>query len=115
MPAIALLAGHRKQNAHCMSLVQVSWMLASDKNRTLTYEAGDIAELHIASWKRNPELLKAGFMGHLHDLLLLDDLAIKHAALKEGLANLGTRLRAGLTRERSSLAGYVQPHAPLLS
>ena len=115
MPAIALLAGHRKQNAHCMSLVQVPWTPASDKNRILTYEAGDIAELHIASWKRNPELLKAGFMGRLHNLILLDDLAIKHAALKEGLANLGTRLRAGLTRGRSSLAGYVQPHAPLLS
>ena len=98
MPAIALLAGHRKQNAHRMSLVQVPWTPASDTNRTLTYEAGDTSELHIASWKRNPELLKAGFMGRLHDLLLLDDLAIKHAALKEGLANLGTRLRTGLAR-----------------
>lgn len=100
LPAMALLAGHRKQNVHRMALVQVPWTPASDKNRTLAYEAGDTAELHIASWKRNPELLKAGFMGRLHDRLLLDELAIKHATLKEGLAHLGASLRAGLARGR---------------
>ena len=97
MPAIALLAGHRKQNARRVSLVQVPWTPASDKNRTLTYEAGDMAELHIASWKRNPELLKAGFTGSLHDLLLLDDLRDDHASLKDCLARLGTSLQVGLT------------------
>ncbi len=113
MPAMALLAGHRKQNAHRMSLVQVPWTPASDKNRTLAYEAGDTSELRIASWKRNPELLKAGFMGRLHDLLLLDDLAIKHATLKEGLAHLGTSLRAGLTRGRRNRPADMLYRLPL--
>ena len=96
MPAIMLLTRHRKQRADWMTLVQASWSLAGERSHTFEIAPSDITTLPIASWKRNPGLFKAAFLGRRHDLLLLDELWEKHEPLKARLGTVSARLRAGL-------------------
>lgn len=96
MPAIALLARHRKQRADRMTLVQTSWTLAGERSHTFEVAPSDVTTLPIASWRRNAGLFKAAFLGCQHDLLLLDDLSEKYECLEKRLGALGIRLRAGL-------------------
>ena len=49
-----------------------------------------------ASWRRNPGLFKAAFLGQRQDLLLLDDLWEKLKPLETRLEALGTSLKTGL-------------------
>ena len=97
MPAMMLLARHRKQPADRMTLVQTRWSLTGEQSRTIEISPSDVTTLPIASWKRNQGLFKAAFLGRRHDLLLLDELWEKHASLETRLAALGTSLKTGLT------------------
>ena len=97
MPAIVLLARHREQPKHRMTLVQAHWSPAGERSRTIELSPNDIATLPIASWKRCPGLFKAAFVGRKPDLLLLDRLVEEHQALGVRLGDLGTQLGVGLT------------------
>ena len=110
MPAMILLARHRRQGAKHMNLVQVPWSLSGHRSQTFELSASDVATLHIDSWKSNSGLLKAAFFGRLHDLLLLEDFAATHEPLWKRLRALDTALRTGLTigngaQDTSSLMG----------
>ena len=96
MPAVVLLARHREQCADRMTLVQTSWSRAGERSHTFEIAPSDITTLPIASWKRNPGLFKAAFLGRRHDLLLLDELWEKYEPLKTRLDVLGTSLKTGL-------------------
>ena len=96
MPAMMLLARHGEQRADRLTLVQARWSSAGERSHTIEIGPSDITTLPIGSWKRNAGLFKAAFLGHRHDLLLLDDLRDKELSLEERLATLGTGLRTGL-------------------
>ena len=85
-PAMALFARHREQPADRMTLVQARWSPAGERSHAIEIAPGDIRTLPIASWKRNPGLFKAAFVGHRHDLILLDDLWERFSVYK----NTGT-------------------------
>ena len=107
-PAMALFARHREQLPDRMTLVQARWSPAGERSHTIEVAPSDITTLPIASWVRNPGLFKAAFLGHRHDLLLLDDLWEKFEPLEAGLRALGTDLRAGLILgDRSGDAGFL--------
>ena len=107
-PAMALFARHREQPADRMTLVQARWSPASERSHTIEVAPSDITTLPIASWKRNPGLFKAAFLGHRHDLLLLDDLWDNFEPLEARLRALDTDLKAGLILgNRSSDAGFL--------
>ena len=110
MPAMALLARGRLRDKKKMTLVQAPWSLSGGRSHTLDIAPGDVATLHIGSWKRHPALFKATFFGRLHDLLLLDDLAEKQKPLEDRLAAIESGIERGLTsgntsRDATSLRG----------
>ena len=96
MPALALLGRHRAQHAGRLTLVQARWAPAGERSHTIEIAPSDIATLPIASWKRNPGLFKAAFLGRKPDLLLLDELWSRHGPLAARLEEVGTKLQAGL-------------------
>ena len=96
MPAMVLLTRHGEQRTDRMTLVQARWSSAGERSHTIEIAPCDIKTLPIASWKRNAALFKAAFLGHRHDLLLLDDLQDKELPLEKRLATLGTGMRTGL-------------------
>ena len=96
MPAVALLARHRAQRSDRMTLVQTHWSRAGERSHTIEVAPSDVATLSIASWKRNPGLFKAGFLGRRPDLLLLDDLWEKHQPLEVRLSEMGATFTTGL-------------------
>ena len=98
MPAIALLGRHRGQRRDRMTLVQTHWSRAGEQSHTIEVAPSDITTLPIASWKRNPGLFKAAFLGRRPDMLLLDGLWERHQSLEVRLADLGTPFRTGLIR-----------------
>ena len=105
MPAMALLARHRKQPAEQMTLVQARWSTAGERSHTIELAPSDVTTLPIASWQRNAGLFKAAFVGRRHDLLLLDEIWKKNDPLEVRLGALGTHLKTGLTfgnRERDA-------------
>ena len=98
MPAMGLVARYRPdQDKGEMALVRIPWSQAAENAHTLNVAAGDVQMLHIASWKRNPALFKSGFVGRLHDHLLLENLFERHRPLRDHLAAIGTGLHRGLT------------------
>ena len=97
MPAIALLACGRGSRPDGMTLVQARWSETGACSHVIEVAPSDIATLPISSWKRNPGLFKASFLGRRHDLLLLDDLRDSHETLGARLDELGTGLRTGVT------------------
>ena len=108
-PAMALFARHREQPVNRMTLVQTRWSPAGDRSHTIEVAPRDITTLPISSWKRNPGLFKAAFIGHRHDLLLLDDLWERFEPLEERLGAVGTGLKAGLiSGDRSGNAGFLR-------
>ena len=114
MPAVMLLARHRKQRADRMTLVQTRWSLTGEQGRTIEISPSDITTLAIASWKRNQGLFKAAFLGHRHDLLLLDELWERHAPLEARLAALDTSLKTGLILGNRSKDGSFLRELPFL-
>ena len=96
MPALAMLARHRGQRDGEMTLVQTHWSQSGESSHAIEIAPSDVTTLPIASWERNPGLLKAAFMGRRHDLLLLDRLHEEYGPLESRLADLGTGLNVGL-------------------
>ena len=108
MPALALLARCGERRADRMTLVQARWSPAGERSRTIEIAPSDVTSLPLASWQRNPALLKAAFLGNRYDLLLLDDLRDKHETLEDRLGTFGAELRVGLTfGDRSRDAGFL--------
>ena len=96
MPAVALLARHRGQQADRMTLVQMRWSPVGERSHTMEIAPSDVSTLPTASWKRNAGLFKASFLGHRPDLLLLDELWERHESLERRLGEVNARLRTGL-------------------
>ena len=115
MPAMGLVARYRpQQNPEELALVRVPWSRAAERRRTLKVTSSDVQQLSLDSWRRNPALFKSGFVGRLHDHLLLEDLFERQQPLANRLAAIGTRFRLGLTRgNRSGNAAFSQD-LPLL-
>ena len=110
MPAVALLARHGKHRADQMTLVQARWSPGGERSHTIEIAPSDVATLPVASWKRNPGLFKAAFLGRRPDSVLLDALWERHKPLKARLEELGVRFRLGLifgdrSRDASALLG----------
>ena len=103
MPAMGLVARYRpKQDEAEMALVRVPWSKAGQNGHALDVAATDIQMLHVASWRRNPTLFKSGFVGRLHDHLLLENLFEQQKPLKERLMAIDTAFHLGLTRGNRS-------------
>ena len=96
MPAVVLFARCGEQRADRMTLVQSRWSPAGKRSHTIEIAPSDVTTLPLASWKRNPALFKAAFLGNRHDLLLLDDLWDRHETLETRLGTIGTKLNTGL-------------------
>ena len=109
MPAMGLIARYRpEQDEAKMALVRAPWSMAGERGHALDVAAGDVQMLHLASWQRNPALFKSGFVGRLHDHLLLENLFEQQKPLKERLNAIGTAFRLGLTRgNRSEPASFL--------
>ena len=115
MPAMALLTRAQGGRPGSMELVQVQRSLEGDRSRTIAAAPSDVVPLPLASWKRNPDLLKAGFLGAHQDLLLLDGLWERCKPLKERLGALGTKVASGAKRgNRSGKARHLR-ELPFLS
>ena len=111
MPAMAIIARHRPGRPDSVQLVQARRSLQGDHSRAIDLSSSNSSTLPVASWKRNAGLLKAAFLGHKHDLLLVDRLCKRFEPLNDRLEALGTRLASGLilgdagnrTRDASTL------------
>ena len=104
MPAMALISGRpEQQQGGSMQLVHVPRSPEGTRSRTIGAVPGDVVQLRMGSWKRNRDLLKTGFMGSQHDLLLMDRLWDRCQPLKEQLQALGTQASAGA--KRGNLSG----------
>ena len=102
MPAIALLARHRGQRRDRMTLVQTHWSRAGEQSHTIEVAPSDITTLPIASWKRNPGLFKAAFLGRRPDMLLLDGLWERHQSLEVPPSRSGYALQDRVDTGQSS-------------
>ena len=98
LPAIALLARHRERRGDRMTLVRTHWSRAGERSHTIKVAPSDVATLPMASWKRNPGLFKAAFLGRRPDLVLLDELWERDRSLEGWLADLGAPFTTGLIR-----------------
>ena len=96
MPAMVLLARHGDHQADRMTLVQARWSPAGERSHAIEIAPCDVTTLPLASWRRNPGLFKAAFLGQRQDLLLLDDLWEKLEPLDARLRALGTELKTGV-------------------
>ena len=98
MPAMALLARHQKRQPETMELVHVPRSPEGARSRTIGVVVDDFVPLPTDSWRRNPDLLKTGFIGGPHDLLLMDGLWERYDSLKKRLGALGTKMASGAKR-----------------
>ena len=102
MPAMALISGRPEQQTDSMELVHVPRSPEGTRSRTIGAVVCDVVSLPMESWKRNRDLLKTGFMGTEHDLLLMDRLSEGCRSLKERLQRLGTKVASGAKRGNRS-------------
>lgn len=114
MPAMAVLSRLDDRKPDRMTLVQARWSQAGERSHTIEIAPSDVTTLPLASWKRNPALFKAAFLGNRHDLLLLDDLWDRHETLETRLGAIDTELNPGLifgnrSREAGLLRGFRDP------
>ena len=115
MPAMALLARIPDGRPGSMQLVQVRRSREGDRSRTIGTAPRDVVSLPFASWQRNRDLLKAGFLGNHHDLVLLDGLSEQYDSLTERLHALNTEVASGAKRgNRSQDASHLHEF-PFLS
>ena len=97
MPTLVLLARHRTpRRLDTITAVQVPWSPAGARNHTFEVAPGDVIDLPLADWRRNPALLKGALLGNRRDLALLDRLTTNRGALGERLDALDTGFRRGL-------------------
>ena len=115
MPALVLLARHRAPRRDTITAVQAPWSPAGARSHAFEIAPGDIIDLPLADWQRNPALLKGALLGGRRDLTLLDRLIARHDALANHLGALGAPLRTGLILgNRSRDAGCLR-RLPLLT
>ncbi len=115
MPALVLLAGHRAPRRDTITAVQVPWSPVGARSHTFEIAPGDVIDLPLADWRRNPALLKGALLGGRRDLALLDRLSTSHDALSDRLDALDAPLRTGLILgNRSRDAGCLRG-LPLLT
>ena len=115
MPALVLLARHRAPRRDTITAVQAPWSPACARSHTFEIAPGDVIDLRLTDWRRNPELLKGSLLGGRRDLALLDRLITSHGALSDRLDALAAPLRTGLIfGNRSRDAGYLRG-LPLLT
>ena len=110
MPALVLLARHRAPRRDTVTAAQVPWSPVGARSHTFEIAPGDVIDLPLADWRRNPALLKGALLGGRRDLALLDRLITSHSVLGDGLNAFGAPLRTGLilgnrSRDASSLYG----------
>jgi hypothetical protein len=81
MPAVVLLARHRRQPEDQITIVQVPWSAAGARSHTFEISPSDIKSV-LASELVGPGKLKAAAVGHRRDLLLVKQLStcIRRAA-----------------------------------
>lgn len=112
MPAVVLLARHRPQASDQLTVVNVPWSPSAEKSYTFEIAPSDVTVLPLASWKNDPERLKAAAFGRSRDLLLLDDLRERFGNLKDWLGSVGSVWRDGLIlgkpKERTRDARHLQ-------
>ena len=96
LPAIVLLARHRQARRPAVTAVQVPWSPAGARSHTFEIAPGDVIDLPIADWRRNPELLKGALLGNRRDLALLDRLTASRGAPSNRIDALDRRFRRGL-------------------
>ena len=92
MPAMAVLSRYDDRQPDRMMLVQARWSPAGERSHTIEIAPSDVTTLPLASWKRNPALFKAAFLGNRHDLLLLDHLWENYGTLETRLGEIDTEL-----------------------
>lgn len=96
-PVVALLAGHRKeQPAKHLTLVQAHWSPAGPRAHAFDITPGDTATLHMESWKRNGDLLKAACFGSYDDLMLLERMHNALKPLSSYLQDMNAKFSVGL-------------------
>lgn len=116
VPVVVVTARCRSQQpARHMNLVQAHWSPAGRAGHQFDITSGDVCRLNVASWKRNADLFKAGFLGTYNDLLLLDRLHADHRPLASQLVVLGSKFSEGLKlggsnrSEDASLSASMSP------
>jgi hypothetical protein len=97
MPAVVLLARHRRQPEDQITIVQVPWSAAGARSHTFEISPSDIKSV-LASELVGPGKLKAAAVGHRRDLLLVEQLSKRFRLLEDRLSAIGTGLRMGLTK-----------------
>ena len=128
---IVTLLARCHQRTDWMTLAQALWSSDGGKNQIIEIPANDVETLPIASWRRNPGLLRATFTGTHKDRLLLDDLWERHRPLDEldkldeldeklatpetharpdGQPRYELRLTGGRTQGKQRLAATVHEH-----
>lgn len=97
VPVVVLAGRYRPlQDPKHMMLVQAHWSPSGRAGHQFDIAGSDAEKLHVASWKRNPDLFKAAFFGSYGDLLLLDKLRDSHRTLASQLRSMGARFSQGL-------------------
>jgi N-6 DNA Methylase len=96
MPAVALLARCRQQPSDQLTVVNVPWSPSGERSQTFEIAPSDILTLKIGDWERDPKRLKAAAFGRARDMVLLDDLRTRFAALDSWLNSVGSEWRDGL-------------------
>lgn len=97
VPVVVVTARCRSQQpARQMNLVQAHWSPAGRAGHQFGITSGDVCKLSIASWRRNADLFKAGFLGTYNDLLLLDKLRTGNRTIASELDDFGSKFSEGL-------------------
>ena len=109
-----LLARHRSVDPNEITTVQVPWSRTGALTHTFEISRDDINTLPRSVWQENPEFLKAAFYGFRSDLKLLKKLISKHENLANQLAELDTKICAGLKLGNKSNDSSFLHGLPLL-
>ena len=96
VPVVVVTARCRSHPVRQMTLVQAHWSPAGRTGHQFDITGGDVCKLNIASWKRNPDLFKAGFLGTYSDLILLDKLREDHRTIMSQLVDMGSKFSEGI-------------------
>ena len=113
VPVIVLAGRYRpQQDPKHMMLVQAHWSQSGRAGHQFDIASSSAQKLHVASWRRNPDLFKAAFLGSYGDLLLLDRLRDTHGTLASQLLSMDTKfsegLKLGAVGRRRGEATYLQ-------
>ena len=112
MPAVVLLARHRSQSPHQLTVVNVPWSPSAEKSYTFEIAPSDVTFLSLADWNADPKRLKMAMFGRDRDIVLLNELRSRFKPLEERLRAVGSEWRDGLilgkAERRTRDASYLQ-------